>query len=117
MSNKKQAPTTIVWVSSSLAGVMEGITVQPFDMIKTRNQLLANAFPPSIFKSFSDIYHEGGILRFYRGLLPELAGMIPKTSVMYSSYEFSRRYLASNYNNNITNLMNETKNFNKKKTL
>eukprot|EP01083_Nonionella_stella_P073953 200296_1 len=103
MSADKDAPARIVWLASSFAGLVEGITVQPFDMIKTRNQLLETNIAPNILKSFSEIYHEGGVLRFYRGLLPELAGMIPKTTVMYSSYEFARRYFATHFNNDQTN--------------
>ena len=103
MSAETKAPAKVVWISSSLAGLMEGICVQPFDMIKTRNHLITNASPPSIFTSLRDIYQEGGILRFYRGLLPELAGLIPKTSAMYSSYEFSRRYFSTNYYQGVNN--------------
>jgi len=103
MPSTANAPSAVVFLSSSVAGVMEGVTVQPFDMIKTRNQLMCDAVPPSIFKSFANIYREGGILRFYRGLLPELAGMVPKTTAMYSSYEFSRRYFSKQFNDGHTN--------------
>jgi len=94
----KEAPAQIVSIASSLAGVVEAITVQPFDMVKTRNQL-NSSISRSLVSSFADVYYEGGILRFYRGLLPELVGFIPKTNAQYLSYEFSRRYLSNNYNN------------------
>ena len=102
-AEKKQAPAPIVWLAGSLAGLTEGLTVQPFDMIKTRNHLITQTTPPSIFTSFREIYHEGGVLRFYRGLLPELAGLIPKSSTMLATYEYSRRYICSHFYNGDNN--------------
>lgn len=92
-NNGNKASFQIVSIASSLAGIVEAISVQPFDMVKTRQQLNKSVSPP-LFRCFMDIYSEGGMLRFYRGLLPELIGFIPKTNAQYFAYEYSRRYLS-----------------------
>ena len=43
--------------------------------------------------SLRSIYAEGGILRFYRGILPEIAGMVPKSAMMYAGNALIRRVL------------------------
>lgn len=92
-----EAPPQIVSIASSVAGIVEAVSVQPFDMVKTRNQL-TSSISPSLYRSFAEVYSEGGLLRFYRGLLPELIGFIPKTNAQYMAYEYSRRHLSSTYN-------------------
>lgn len=82
----------ILLIAGALSGINECIVVQPIDMVKTRFQL--NHEPNlSILHSMRTIYSEGGFLRFYRGFLPEMCGMIPKTSALYSSNELVGRYL------------------------
>eukprot|EP00316_Scyphosphaera_apsteinii_P005560 CAMPEP_0119302334 /NCGR_PEP_ID=MMETSP1333-20130426/3946_1 /TAXON_ID=418940 /ORGANISM="Scyphosphaera apsteinii, Strain RCC1455" /LENGTH=259 /DNA_ID=CAMNT_0007304657 /DNA_START=225 /DNA_END=1004 /DNA_ORIENTATION=- len=61
-------------------------------MIKTRHQL-NRGVNPSLAASLSILYQEGGVRRFYRGVIPEFAGMVPKSSAMYASYEWARRGL------------------------
>lgn len=80
-------------VAGGLSGVAEAITVQPFDMVKTRHQL-NSGHNESILRTLKSLYKEGGILRFYRGMTAELFGMVPKSSGMYASYEMARQYLA-----------------------
>jgi hypothetical protein len=46
-----------------------------------------------VFRSMKGLLQEGGILRLYRGILPEMSGMIPKTSAMFYAYEQSKRAL------------------------
>lgn len=79
-------------VAGALSGVAEAICVQPLDMIKTRFQLNADK-NPSILQALRSILAEGGPLRFYRGILPELAGMIPRSTAMYMGNELARRWL------------------------
>lgn len=75
--------------AGAASGVAEAVTVQPLDMVKTRFQL-STGVNPSMASAARAIMQEGGVMRFYRGLLPEMAGMVPKTSVMYATYEMSR---------------------------
>lgn len=78
-------------LAGGIGGFVECLAVQPFDLIKTRFQINQEK-NPSVFNALKSIYNEGGILRFYRGILPELIGIIPKSSAMYSSYELARRF-------------------------
>ncbi|EKX44809.1 hypothetical protein GUITHDRAFT_58369, partial [Guillardia theta CCMP2712] len=75
------------------AGVVEAVAVHPLDMIKTRHQLNTvkneNSFRTAVL-----LIKEGGVPRLYRGLTPEIVGMIPKSSAMYAGYDMSRLLLA-----------------------
>ena len=74
------------------AGAIEAVAVQPLELIKVRFQLNQGQ-NTSILMAARDLIREGGALRLYRGLLPELLGMFPTRSVMYSSQELARREL------------------------
>jgi len=58
---------------------------------------------PSILKAFVNVFEEGGFFRFYRGMFPEMIAMFPKNSMVYMSYEKSRRYFEKK-NNGMMNL-------------
>jgi solute carrier family 25 2-oxodicarboxylate transporter 21 len=76
-------------LAGAVAGVAECVAVQPLDMVKTRFQLVAGpgAVRPSVAAALRQLVREGGVPRLYRGILPELAAMAPKSSAMYSSYQ------------------------------
>lgn len=84
---------TELFLAGAISGVAEAVTVQPFDMIKTRFQLNPGA-NTTIMVAMREVMKEGGVMRFYRGLLPEMAGMIPKTSAMYASQSLFQRELS-----------------------
>jgi hypothetical protein len=48
-------------------------------MVKTRHQLNPGLNEP-VYKTLGNLYKEGGFGRFYRGMLPEIVGMVPKSS-------------------------------------
>jgi len=89
-------------VGGGVAGAIECAVCQPFDMVttrmkehrthedppqvKTRHQIYIGR-NPSTFESLRLLYLEGGVARYYRGVLPELAGMVPKNAAMYGSYD------------------------------
>jgi len=80
----------MLFLAGAISGIVETIVVQPFDMIKTRFQLNEGK-NTNVFRAFFSIIKEGGMLRFYRGILPELVGNLPAASVMLSSYELFKR--------------------------
>lgn len=80
-------------LGGALVGVVECGVVQPFDMVKTRHHLEIGR--SSTLKTLAELYREGGVLRYYRGVLPELAGMVPKNAAMYASYDAVNRSLPS----------------------
>mmetsp|Transcript_1792 Transcript_1792/g.2535 ORF Transcript_1792/g.2535 Transcript_1792/m.2535 type:complete len:284 (+) Transcript_1792:179-1030(+) len=81
-------------LSGAAAGVVECVVVQPFDIVKTRFHLNSgvNVSVPAAIRS---LVKEGGALRLYRGLLPELAGGMPRSSAMYATYTWAQRGLTA----------------------
>lgn len=73
-------------VAGAIAGLVEVVMVQPLDLVKTRFQLHEQGRNPSVPRALLDIYREGGILRFYRGFLPEAASTMPARTAMYTTY-------------------------------
>ena len=83
-----------VFLAGAVAGVCEGVTVQPMEMVKTRFQINTGA-QMRILPTMRAIIQEGGVRQLYRGGLPEIAGLVPRSSAMWSSYEFSRRTMVA----------------------
>ncbi|EOD22747.1 hypothetical protein EMIHUDRAFT_195091 [Emiliania huxleyi CCMP1516] len=77
--------------AGAAVGLIECAVCQPFDMVKTRHHLSSQA--RSVASSLQAIHAEGGFRRFYRGVGPEFAGMVPKSAAMYSSYDGARQLL------------------------
>ena len=84
-------PTTLA-IAGGVAGIVEAVAVQPLELIKVRFQLNTGA-NGGIIAAAKEIVAEGGAMRLYRGLLPELCGMFPTRSTMYTSQEVAKRYL------------------------
>jgi solute carrier family 25 2-oxodicarboxylate transporter 21 len=94
-SDKKgPASSSLMFLAGAFSGLAEGVTVQPFDMVKTRFQLNEKA-NLGVLQTMRNIYIEGGVARFYRGMTAELVGMVPKSSGMYATYEMVYRKLES----------------------
>jgi len=67
---------------------METLAVQPLDMVKTRFQIREGA-NPSLLRGLLEVYREGGVFRFYRGMLPEMVSTAPARTAMYSGYTWT----------------------------
>jgi len=87
MSEKNTS--TQLLIAGAFGGFAEAAVVQPLDMVKTRFQLNQGK-NLSISATMRNVLREGGFLRFYRGLLPEMAGMMPKSSLMFWTYDVSK---------------------------
>ena len=96
MADNDSSSSQALFFAGAISGVTEAFAVQPLDMVKTRHQLNVG-LNESVYKSLVSLYREGGVGRLYRGMTPELIGMIPKTSALYASYEIFRRELSSSY--------------------
>jgi solute carrier family 25 2-oxodicarboxylate transporter 21 len=57
------------FLPGAAAGLVESLCVQPFDMLKTRFQLVSGNTKLTIVNYAAQVFREGGILRFYRGIL------------------------------------------------
>ena len=92
MSSRSQVSGDTLAISGGLAGMIEAVAIQPLEIIKVRFQLNEGQ-NSSISSCGRALIKEGGVARLYRGLAPELLGMFPTRSVMYSSQELCRRQL------------------------
>jgi len=63
-------------------------------MVKTRLQLLEGT-NQRLWPAIKSIWKEGGFFRFYRGVLPELVGAFPTSSVMLASAEIAKRLIGT----------------------
>ncbi len=85
------------FAAGAVSGVAECVAVQPFDMAKTRYQLMAGrgAARPSVSALMLGLLREGGVARLYRGMPSELLCMVPRSSVMWGAYESAARALTT----------------------
>ncbi|GIL99085.1 hypothetical protein Vretimale_4332 [Volvox reticuliferus] len=80
------------WHGGATAGLIEGICVQPLEFMKTRLQLNEGK-PLPMTTILREALREGGVAQLYRGALPELTGMVPRSTGALASLEFSKRLL------------------------
>lgn len=102
--SKNENKSNNLFLAGALSGIAEGIAVQPFDMVKTRHQLNPG-LNASVTRTLIELYHEGGVSRYYRGMSAELCGMVPKSSGMYATYELVRQRLADDMGYGDTSLV------------
>lgn len=69
----KESREHYVFLSGAISGVIEGVTIQPLEMLKTRFQINTGE-PLRIIPTIKEIIKEGGVLQLYRGGLPEITG-------------------------------------------
>ncbi|GIL72601.1 hypothetical protein Vretimale_4332 [Volvox reticuliferus] len=81
-----------VFAAGATAGLIEGICVQPLEFMKTRLQLNEGK-PLPMTTILREALREGGVAQLYRGALPELTGMVPRSTGALASLEFSKRLL------------------------
>ena len=85
----KKLPIHIKLVVGAVAGAFGTTCIFPIDMIKTRLQSSGQGISP--VEVCKKIYHnEGGIRAFYRGLGPNLIGVIPEKAIKLAANEAFR---------------------------
>ncbi|GLI70454.1 hypothetical protein VaNZ11_015316 [Volvox africanus] len=81
-----------VFISGAISGIVEGLSIQPLELLKTRFQINPGQ-PLRLLPTVREVLREGGVLQFYRGGLPEIVGLIPRATAALSTLEFSQRQL------------------------
>nr|CAB3266170.1 graves disease carrier protein-like [Phallusia mammillata] len=77
-------------LAGSCAGVSSVLATYPLDMVRARLafQITGEHRYNGIYSAFSQIFrHEGGIVAFYRGISPTVAGMIPYAGSSWLVYK------------------------------
>ena len=87
MSNEKMKNI----IGGSLAGTAEAIITWPFENLKTQMQFQGNQ--QNIRQTAANIYKNGGLMSFYRGLPPVLFFNIPKVISRFYAYDYAKNYL------------------------
>ena len=78
-------------ISASIGGVLTSSAVTPFDLVKTRQQVLYTT--EGVFKSMKMIIQEEGIRGIFRGLTPRVVQNIPSMSIMMIVYDSLNRLI------------------------
>lgn len=91
-AKEAQASSTVLFLAGAVSGIVEAFCVQPFDMVKTRHQLNTGT-NLGVISTLLQLYREGGVRLWYRGISAELVGMVPKSAAMYGTYGVVHRHL------------------------
>ena len=85
------------FVAGTIAGVLQVIVGQPFDIIKVRIQAQSRKDPiyNNMFDCAKKIYQKEGLLTFYRGTLSPLVGIGACVSIQFGVNEAMKRWMKS----------------------
>ena len=85
------------FVSGSVAGVVQVLLGQPFDILKVRMQTRPDEYK-SLVECFTKTLSNEGPMAFYKGTLSPLLGISLCVGIQFGSNEFAKNYFAkSNY--------------------
>jgi len=82
-------------VSGGVSGAVAGVISNPFDVIKTRQQLGTLRTGPGLMKAFRAAFLAEGVNIFTRGVRARVLYYIPSAAVQMTSYEFVKWVLRS----------------------
>jgi solute carrier family 25 protein 39/40 len=92
-------------LSGAAGGLIAAALTHPFDVVKTRRQVLefARDVSPSpeerrTFGVMRAIVRRDGLNGLFVGLLPRVTKIIPGTAIMLSTYDFSKSFFAARPN-------------------
>jgi len=83
------------FISGSIGGCAGTLISFPFDVIRTRvvAQPESNKIYKSTLHAARNLYTEGGIRAFYKGLTPTIAAIAPHTGLQFGFYSFFNQVL------------------------
>ncbi|KAI1081237.1 solute carrier family 25 member 42 [Whalleya microplaca] len=87
-----------------IAGITSVFFTYPLDIVRTRLSIQTASFAalsnkpkdkmPGMWTTMGSMYkNEGGFLALYRGIIPTVAGVAPYVGLNFMTYEFVRKYL------------------------
>ncbi|KAK6113137.1 Mitochondrial carrier family protein [Brugia pahangi] len=85
--------------AGSAAGLVSQTIVYPLEVLKTRLALRrSNQLESGLVDLAVKMYRNEGFLCFYRGIVPNLIGIIPYAGIDLAIYETLKSYYVNNYN-------------------
>lgn len=108
IETKKPNKTSLIslndFIAGSLAGIVQVLVGQPFDMMKVRMQTKPKKYF-GIFQTSKKILVEENLMAFYKGTLSPLIGISFSVAVQFSSNIFAKNFfMKKNERKNIQNL-------------
>lgn len=86
-SDAKDASPVLRFLAGSLAGLTSQSLTYPLDLARARMAVTQKDEYSTLRQVFSKIWREEGFLRFYRGYIPTLLGVIPYAGVSFCTYD------------------------------
>ncbi|KAI0108521.1 solute carrier family 25 member 42 [Daldinia grandis] len=91
-------------VCGGIAGITSVFCTYPLDIVRTRLSIQSASFAalsnvpkdklPGMWSTMAVMYkQEGGVPALYRGIIPTVAGVAPYVGLNFMTYEFVRKYL------------------------
>ncbi|UJR09288.1 hypothetical protein I4U23_013531 [Adineta vaga] len=97
MKKTSTPPTLSAFYSGATAGALATVLTHPFDTIKSIRQVqLGNNQSQSTDRTLHllrQMFKDGGIRSWYKGLIPRLLKVSPACAIMISTIEFFREYV------------------------
>ncbi|RLN38125.1 hypothetical protein BBJ28_00009959 [Nothophytophthora sp. Chile5] len=94
IADPQRRHVTVAFVSGVLAGVLATVGTHPFDVVKTRSQLVVYSKDMAPAASFvqllRQVWHVEGVAGMTAGLVPRIAKVAPACAIMISSYEATK---------------------------
>ncbi|ODQ49422.1 hypothetical protein PICMEDRAFT_70964 [Pichia membranifaciens NRRL Y-2026] len=100
VDDEKKLSKFSTYLSGGIGGVLAQTTVYPIDTLKYRLQCASLDSKIKgvnlLFRTASDLYKEGGIRVFYRGLLVGLSGMFPYAALDLGTFTTVKKWYIKN---------------------
>lgn len=100
VDDEKKLSKFSTYLSGGIGGVLAQTTVYPIDTLKYRIQCASLDSKIKgfrlLFRTASDLYKEGGIRVFYRGLLVGLSGMFPYAALDLGTFTTVKKWYIKN---------------------
>lgn len=102
-NTKKSLISLNDFISGSIAGIVQVLVGQPFDMMKVRMQTKPKKYQ-GVFQTSKKIIFEESPMAFYKGTLSPLIGISFSVAIQFSSNIFARNYfIMQNKKKNLKN--------------
>ena len=81
--------------SAMLAAGIAAVPTTPFDVAKTRAQVLDHSHArPSIGGVLADLYRAGGVRALFRGVVPRVTKVAPSCAIIVGAFELGKKQFA-----------------------
>jgi len=94
----KDSPTLVAFSAGASSSMLATIVSMPFDVIKTKQQIIRNGVTmggiPSMISIGKQIKTNEGFQGFFRGISPRMIRTVPSSAIMISSYETGKIFFS-----------------------